>query len=164
MLYFRDAFTGDLVLSDAYPSRSIAGGFVREVIPDSHDAFIRAFRLEPCPFGKKDYAAHMKTYILRVKDRISQRTPGRAPDFVTFVASWSKEVVAMFDEYCLFSGVSQNVDAGMVIIAHRTEDGRLKFQYVEDGLTSEPAIPGIDPWAAHDARIDEPNETLDSEA
>lgn len=151
MTLYREAFTNDLVLSDAHPITPVAGGFVYEVRPADRDAFLRYFRLKPTSFAKKDYMAHIKTYLNVLKGELSRNHPEEVPAFTSCTSAWVKEVLGGFDDYHFFTGISQDSESGLVILAKDSEDGQhLTLHYLRNGLKAETADPNVDPWAGYE--------------
>lgn len=158
MNLYRDAFTNDLVLSDAHPITPVAGGFVYQVTPADRDAFLRYFRLRETGFAKKDYMAHINTYLNVLKGELSQSHPEQVPAFTSCTSTWVKEVLAGFDDYRFYTGISQDSEKGMVILARDSEDGQhTTLYYLRNGLKAETADPNVDPWAGYEEIPEDPS-------
>ncbi len=155
MIHYRDIFTNDLILSDAHPIAQVAGGFVYEVKPEDRDSFTGYFRLAETWYAKKDYMAQANLYLTALKETVSRNHPERLEAFTTQTSMWMKTVLAGFDDYHFFTGISRNPTDGMVILGRVSEFGQLSLYYFRDGLRAETADPNVDPWAGYETVTEE---------
>ncbi len=155
MTYFRDIHSDDIILSDEFSTAPVAGGFVLETQPESNEQFLAALRLSETYFTKKDLTSKLKLYLTNLKDIVCRRNPELGAAFLAHTASFSKEVLAGFDDYRFFIGSGGFNDAQMVILGKANEAGLMRFYYFKDGLRAEEAVPGVNPWAEYDAAVAE---------
>jgi len=156
MIYFRDIYSGDIILSDEFFTRPAAGGFVLETQPESNEQFLAALRLSETSFSKKDLTSQLKLYLTNLKEVVCSRNPELSAEFVAHTATFTKEVLACYDDYRFFIGSGGFNDAQMVILGKANEAGLMRFYYFKDGLRAEEAVPGVNPWAEYDAAMAEP--------
>jgi hypothetical protein len=133
---FVDVFTGETMLSDAFPIRPVAGGYVYEVSPASRDNFIVTFDLREICIDSLDWFAHVEIYLRRLERRIAGKAPRRLAEFDACVSSWIREVLDHFDDTVVFTAASGDIEHGMMIVAMPTEDDNALFHYFRDGLTA----------------------------
>jgi hypothetical protein len=165
MNYFRDIFSGDIILSDELPANPVAGGFVLEVHPESTEQFIQSLRLSETSYSKKDLMSKMAHYLTNLKNHVSITTPERLADFMAKTSAWTKEVLGAYDDYRYFIGSGGFNNDQMVILGRADEEGpMMRFFYFKDGLRAEAAVPGVNPWAEYDAAIAESEASYSEES
>lgn len=96
---------------------------------------MHAFRLNETPYNKKEYVAHVKDFMKRLKERLEKENPDRLDTFMKGAQKFVGEVVKTFDEWQFFVGESFDTN-GMVVLQKFAEDGMTPFlYYFKDGLS-----------------------------
>ena len=96
---------------------------------------VNAFRLNETPYSKKEYVAHVKGFMKKLKDHLEEKHPDRLDTFMKGAQKFVGEVVKSFDDWQFFVGESYDT-SGMVVLQKFAEDGMTPFlYYFKDGLT-----------------------------
>lgn len=164
MLIFKDLFTGDELFSDSFPVELIHNciykvkGKLRTDTFDIDDSAIGGNASAECgeegaestskqgvdivlngrlveyALGKKDYMAHIKTYMKNIKDKLSDK-PDVCEAFQKDVQPFIKNVLASFDDYQLFCGESMAPDGMLALMKWEEETPYMYF--FKHGLDEE---------------------------
>ncbi|EPY51562.1 translationally controlled tumor protein [Schizosaccharomyces cryophilus OY26] len=166
MLLFKDAISGDELVSDAYDLKEVddivyeadcqmltikQGGDIdigaNPSAEDGADAteegtetvnnLVYSFRLNPTSFDKKSYMSYIKGYMKTIKGRLQEKNPERVPIFEKKAVEYVKKILANFNDYDFFIGESMDPDA-MVVLMNYREDGMTPYMtFFKDGLDAE---------------------------
>jgi len=166
MLLYKDILTGDEMVSDAFPLKTvddvafevdgstvtIGGGVtvdiganasaeeVEEGLEENAETAINVvhnFRLQSTQFDKKSYLTYLKGYMKKVKAHLEKTQPDRVETFEKGAQTLAKKVVANFKDYEFFTGESMDPD-GMIVLLNYREDGTTPFfTFWIDGLNPE---------------------------
>jgi len=153
MLVYKDVISGDELISDSYDLETVDGviyeanGAKITIGGESFDTganasaeggdedggdeaketkinIVHAFQLNETQFDKKAYLSHLKGYMKKVKESLSERgaSAEEIKEFETGAQKFAKKVVANFGDYEFLIGESMDPD-GMVVLLNYREDG-----------------------------------------
>jgi len=152
MIIYKDAISGDEVMSDSYDMKEVDGiayevdcqmitlGAVEvdtganasaeeadEGVEDGAQQVnnvVNSFRLQSTQFDKKSYLSHLKSYMKKVKE--SMKAKGASDDevaaFEKGASAFAKKIISNFKDYDFYVGESMDPD-GMVVLMNYREDG-----------------------------------------
>ncbi|MEV5546508.1 translationally-controlled tumor protein [Streptomyces sp. NPDC052309] len=143
MLLYTDIVTGDRMLSDAFPIKTI-DGVAWEVDGETDQAgdgaswvsdFVRDFRLSPATFDKKRYLTQLRGYMGAVKRALAESgaTEDEIAAFEKGVSAYAKKITANFAHYEFWTGESNHPDGMVVLLAYRDDDTPY-FTFWQHGL------------------------------
>jgi len=163
MLIFKDVFSDDEMVSDAFPVKEV-DDVVYEVDcammkvgsgndidiganPSAEDPdeamedgvqqvnnIIYTFQLKPTTFDKKTYLTCLKDYMKSVKAHLKENNPDRLDAFEKGASAYAKKIVANFKDFEFYTGESMDAN-GMVALLNYREDGITPyFTFWKDGL------------------------------
>ncbi|KAH7128367.1 microtubule/calcium-binding protein [Dendryphion nanum] len=156
MIIYKDLITGDEIISDSYNLKTIddiayeadckkitigndnidigANPSAEEADEGTDDNaqtvidVVHSFRLNETSFDKKSYLTHLKSYMKKVKEGLTEK--GASEDeikaFEKGAAAFAKKIVANFKDYEFLIGESMDPD-GMVVLLNYREDGVTPF-------------------------------------
>ncbi|KAF8591541.1 translationally controlled tumor-associated [Ramaria rubella] len=163
MLLYEDIFTGDEMVSDAFPIKIVddivyevncqviaikkgadvdiganpsaeEGGEELEDGMEQVNNVVHSFRLQSTTFDKKSYLTYLKGYMKAVKTKLETTHPDRVAAFEKGAAAFAKKIVANFKDFEFFTGESMNPDGQVVLLNYR-EDGITPYlTFWKDGL------------------------------
>lgn len=155
MIIFKDLFSGDELLSDAYdvklvdnvvyeadcdlvqvrpgadvdiganPSAEGADDDVEEGVETVNNV-VYSFRLQPTMFDKKSFLTYIKGYMKAVKAKLAETKPEEVEVFEKGAAAYVKKVIGSFKDWEFYTGESMDPDAMIVLMNYR-EDGQTPF-------------------------------------
>ncbi|MFE9046197.1 translationally-controlled tumor protein [Streptomyces sp. NPDC007818] len=159
MKVYKDVFSGDEMLSDAYPikedgicyvvegkcvTRPRLGGIdLGDVDHGGNDDdsdltvvnVVDAHRLVETSYDRKSYAGQMKAYLKRVSEKVA--LTGDPTAWRQQAQEWAATVLADFDSYRFYTGEQMDSEA-MVVLMKMGEDGKTPFlYYIREGLKEE---------------------------
>ena len=157
MLVYKDAFTGEEVGSDSYPSTTIQevilqleGRFIvkggedfgieGEDVDNTQEKVINivdSHHLVETPFDKKQFLAFIKGFMKRVLERLATKQPDRVSVFKSNAEIFVKAMLGDFASYTFYMGESMNPDGGLVLCKWSADGLTPYFQYFIDGLDTE---------------------------
>jgi len=106
---------------------------ISERVLDIADVF-HLNKIEP-KFTKKEFATYIKGYMQRLKKYIEEINPDRVKPFMEGASAFVKAVLAKFDDYDFWSGVSYDQEALIVLSYYKNEEDLTPtFVYFKDGL------------------------------
>jgi len=95
-------------------------------------------RLKETSFDKKTYMGAIKKYMTAIKTHLEANKPDRVKDFQEGAQEFVKGVLGSFDDYCFYTGESEDLDNGMIILAKYDDTGlKPTFFFWADGLKEE---------------------------
>lgn len=154
MIIYKDIFSGDELLSDAYDIKEVDGviyeadcDMIRvggenidiganpsaeagdEELEDGSELvnnIVNTFRLQPTGFDKKSFLTYIKSYMKAVKAKLQESNPDAIPTFEKGAQTYAKKVIGSFKDWEFFTGESMDPDA-MIIMLNYREDGTTPF-------------------------------------
>lgn len=165
MIIYKDVFSGDELLSDAYPIKEVDGAVLEAdcamvkvggenidigANPSAEDAaedvedgsetvnnVVHSFRLQQTGFDKKSFVSYIKGYMKAVKGKLQETDPEAIPAFEKGAQAYVKKVIGSFKDWEFFVGESMDPDAMVVMLNYR-EDGVTPFVAIwKHGVTEE---------------------------
>ncbi|BFZ57762.1 Translationally-controlled tumor protein [Savitreella phatthalungensis] len=165
MLLYKDVFSGDEMVSDAYDLKLVddvvfeadcamitvggesfdtgANASAEEAEEGADDAaekvnnIIHTFHLQQTSFDKKSYMTYVKGFMKKTKKHLEENKPDRVPAFEKGIATFVKKVLANFGDYEFYTGESMDPD-GMIALLNYREDGTTPyFSFIRDALKEE---------------------------
>ncbi|AQZ15319.1 TMA19 (YKL056C) [Zygosaccharomyces parabailii] len=165
MIIYKDVFSGDELLSDAYPIKEVDGAVLEAdcamvkvggenidigANPSAEDAgddvedgsetvnnVVHSFRLQQTGFDKKSFVSYIKGYMKAVKGKLQETDPEAIPAFEKGAQAYVKKVIGSFKDWEFFVGESMDPDAMVVMLNYR-EDGETPFVAIwKHGVTEE---------------------------
>ncbi|KAI1819322.1 Mss4-like protein [Xylaria intraflava] len=152
MIIYKDAITGDELLSDSYKCTEVDGvvyeadcdmieigavdvdtganASAEEAVEGLEDSaqkvnnIVHSFRLQPTSFDKTSYQSYLKGYMKKILKHLTEKK-APASEIETFkkgAATFSKKVLGSFKDWEFYIGESMDVD-GMVVLLNYREDG-----------------------------------------
>jgi len=98
---------------------------------------VSAHRLQETGFDKKSYMAYIKSYMGRVKKHLEETNPKRVAPFQAAAQNFIKKVIAKFDDYQFFTGVSMDIDALIALMSYKEDGITPVFYFFKDGMLEE---------------------------
>ncbi|QPG75104.1 Ribosome associating protein [Brettanomyces nanus] len=156
MIIFKDIFSDDELLSDAYDTKEVNGVVIEAdcqliKVKDGADVDIGAnpsaevgdddledgpvetvnnvvysFNLQPTTFDKKSFMVYIKSYMKKVKAYLTEHDPDQVEVFEKGATAYVKKVLKSFKDWEFYTGESMDPDA-MVILLNYREDGTTPF-------------------------------------
>ena len=166
MLLYKDALSGDEMVSDAYDIKFVddivyevdckmiqlkqgadidigANPSAEEVDEGLEDGIetvnniVYSFRLQPTSFDKKSYLLHLKQYMKKVKAKLQETNADRVEAFEKGASAYAKKLVASFNDLEFYTGESMDIE-GMVVPLNYREDGVTPYlTFWKDGMTEQ---------------------------
>ncbi|KAK3322464.1 translationally-controlled tumor protein [Apodospora peruviana] len=167
MIIYKDAITGDEILSDSYDLKEVDGvayeadcamiveGAVEVDIGANASAeeaeegvedqaikvnnIVHSFRLQSTSFDKKSYLTYLKGYMKSIKKYLQEagKSEEEVKDFETKAQGFAKKIIGNFKDWEFYTGESMNPD-GMVILLNYREDGTTPYVVIwKHGLKEE---------------------------
>ncbi len=165
MIIYRDAFTGDEMISDSFPHTLIEDNCAMVVkaksITISNDCgiasndeedggpladgaetvidVVHAFRLQECfAFdNKKVFMGYIKKDMTRVKEHLEAKKPDRVEAFMKGAQNIVKDIVANFGEYRFYTGESYDESAALAYSKYEEGSVDPTFLFFLDGMIAE---------------------------
>ena len=165
MIIYKDALTGDEIISDSYDLKEVDGvayeadcamiveGAVQvdtganasaeeadEGVEDTEvkvNNIVHSFRLQSTSFDKKSYLTYLKGYMKAVKKHLvdTGKSEEEVKDFESKAQAFAKKIIGKFKDYEFYTGESMNPD-GMIVLLNYREDGTTPYVVVwKHGLT-----------------------------
>ncbi|ODV90841.1 hypothetical protein CANCADRAFT_111455 [Tortispora caseinolytica NRRL Y-17796] len=165
MLLYKDAVSGDELISDAYdlklvddvvyevdcqtvqikegdvdiganPSAEEGGDDVDDSVQTVINV-VHSFRLQQTSFDKKSFLTYVKGYMKKIKGLLQESAPDQVEIFEKGAQTYIKKVIANFKDYDFYTGESMDPD-GMVVLLNYREDGITPYCiFWRHGLTEE---------------------------
>ncbi|CCE90806.1 Tma19p TDEL_0B06770 [Torulaspora delbrueckii] len=154
MKIYKDIFSNDELLSDAYDLKEVDGVIYEAdcamvkvggdnidigANPSAEDGgddvedgsevvnnVVHSFRLQQTAFDKKSFLGYIKGYMKAVKAKLQESNPDAIPTFEKGAQAYVKKVIGSFKDWEFFTGESMDPDA-MVIMLNYREDGVTPF-------------------------------------
>jgi len=156
MIIFKDALTGDEIISDSYDLKEVDGvayevdcemiveGAVQvdtganasaeeaeEGLEDTAikvNNVVHSFRLQSTSFDKKSYLTYLKGYMKAIKKHLQEagKSEDEVKDFETKAQSFAKKIIGNFKDWEFYTGESMNPD-GMIVLLNYREDGTTPY-------------------------------------
>lgn len=154
MIIFKDIFSNDELLSDAYDVKEVDGVIYEAdcamvkvggddidigANPSAEDGgddleegvelvnnVVHSFRLQPTAFDKKSFLTYIKGYMKAVKGKLQESKPDEVAAFEKGAQTYVKKVIGSFKDWEFYTGESMDPDA-MVIMLNYREDGTTPF-------------------------------------
>lgn len=100
---------------------------------------VDAFRLQEITLDKKAFMAYVKGYLKKVKDNLEANGKGdRVAAFQKGATDLVKFIISKFDEIQIFSGESNDYDAGFAYCYYKEQtDAGPTFLFFIDGMKEE---------------------------
>jgi len=167
MRIFKDLFSGDELAADSYKIQDIDGiayeiegkvivkkdaevdiganpsqeeGAENETYGSDVQTVINVVdghRLVETGFSKSDYMIHIKAYMKRIVEKLTEVNPTRVQPFQKAVQPFVKKILENFDDYKFYMGESYH-EQGMIVLMFYKEDGQIPYFYLfKDGLIEE---------------------------
>lgn len=165
MIIYKDIFSGDELLSDAYNIQEVDGAVYEadcsmvkvggenidiganpsseggdEGVDDSAEVVnnvVHSFRLQQTAFDKKSFVSYIKGYMKSVKAKLQESNPDAIPDFEKGAQAYVKKILGSFSDWEFFTGESMDPDAMVVMLNYR-EDGNTPFVAIwKHGVSEE---------------------------
>ena len=96
------------------------------------------FQLQEQAFTKNEYMAHIKGYMKRMVEHLQKENPERIEAFKVEATAFVKKVIAEFKNITFYSGQSNDIDNGCVVVCIYGEDGMTPyFYFFRDGMRAE---------------------------
>ncbi|KAL2202577.1 translationally controlled tumor-associated [Sarocladium strictum] len=165
MIIFKDAITGDEMISDSYDIKEVDGAVyevdcamivegavqvntganasAEEAEEELEDGAVQvnnvvnSFRLQSTSFDKKTYLTYLKGYMKSVKAKLQEKGDEAAvAEFEKNAQAWVKKtLLPNFKDFEFYTGESQDPD-GMVALLNFREDGTTPYiVFWKHGLT-----------------------------
>lgn len=96
---------------------------------------VLAHRLMEYALKKKDYMTHIKEYIGKVKERISEEFPDQMDIFVKESQNFVKSLIGEYKEWTFYCGESMDPDGMLVMVKWEGTDPYI--YYFKHGLEAE---------------------------
>lgn len=155
MIIFKDIFSGDELLSDAYdvklvdnvvyeadcqlvqvrpgadvdiganPSAEAGDDDVEDGVETVNNV-VYSFRLQQTAFDKKSFLTYIKGYMKAVKAKLAESNPDQVETFEKGAAAYVKKVIGSFKDWEFYTGESMDPDAMIVLMNYR-EDGETPY-------------------------------------
>lgn len=155
MIIYKDVFSDDELLSDAYDAK-LVDGVVYEANcqmikvkdgadvdiganPSAEDAdddldedvqivnnIVYSFNLQPTSFSKKAFMVYIKAYMKKVKAYLAENSPDEVEPFMKGATTYVKKILKHFKDYEFYTGESMDPDA-MVLMLNYREDGQTPY-------------------------------------
>ncbi|CAL9736610.1 translationally-controlled tumor protein homolog [Monosporozyma servazzii] len=154
MIIYKDIFSNDELLSDAYDVKEVDGVIYEAdcamikvgggnidigANPSAEDGdddvddgseivnnVVHSFRLQPTGFDKKSFLTYMKGYMKAIKAKLQESNPDEVSAFEKGAQTYVKKVIGSFKDWEFFTGESMDPDA-MIIMLNYREDGTTPF-------------------------------------
>ncbi|ODV78189.1 translationally controlled tumor protein [Suhomyces tanzawaensis NRRL Y-17324] len=154
MLIYKDIFTDDELLSDAYDLTEVDGVILEAdcamvkvgdgdidigANPSAEDAeealedgtetvnnVVHSFRLQQTQFDKKSFLGYIKGYMKKVKAHLAEKDPEAVETFEKGAATYVKKVIGSFNDWDFYTGESMDPD-GMIVLLNYREDGTTPY-------------------------------------
>ncbi len=167
MIIYKDIFSDDELLSDAYPIKEVDGvvyeadcsmiqvkegedvdiganpsaeGGEEDVVEEGVQTVnnvVYSFNLQPTTFDKKSFMIYIKSYMKKVKGYLTEHNPDAVDAFQKGATTYVKRVLKHFKDYEFYTGESMDPDA-MVILLNYREDGVTPYVSVwKHGVSEE---------------------------
>lgn len=154
MLFYKDIFSKDELLSDSY-NMELVDGVVWEAdcamiqiynqladtdanpyteddaenveeMAETVNKIVHSFRLQLTSFDKASFMLHIRGYKKKVKAHLSKNDPDQVEAFEKGARTYVKKVISSFDDWEFYTGESMEPDAMVVMLSYR-EDGTTPF-------------------------------------
>lgn len=136
MIQYKDAISGDVILTDAYEISGFFLDFVLKVTGESARNLVEELNLKPRSFSPRDYISFVKQYHTKLAELIARKDPSRAANYRNLAASWIKHVQTDFTAFTFFTGSA--FEEGMIILRVDNDDEKPpQFYYLKDGLIAQ---------------------------
>lgn len=154
MIIYKDIFSDDELLSDAYDAKlvdgvvyeadcamvTVSGGDVDiGANPSAEDAaedledgaetvnnVVYSFRLQQTAFDKKSFVTFIKGYMKNVKKHLEEKDPEAVATFEKGAAGYVKKVIGSFNDWDFYTGESMDPE-GMIVMLNYREDGTTPY-------------------------------------
>ncbi|CCC71605.1 hypothetical protein NCAS_0H02950 [Naumovozyma castellii] len=165
MIIYKDIFSGDEILSDAYDCKEVDGVIYEAdcamikvgggdidigANPSAEDGgdevddgsevvnnVVYTFRLQPTGFDKKSFLTYIKGYMKAVKAKLQETNPDAVATFEKGAQTYVKKVIGSFKDWEFFTGESMDPDA-MIIMLNYREDGTTPYVAIwKHGINEE---------------------------
>ncbi|CCH62557.1 hypothetical protein TBLA_0H02730 [Henningerozyma blattae CBS 6284] len=165
MIIYKDIFSNDELLSDAYDVKEVDGVIYEAdcamikvggdnidigANPSAEDGgedledgaeivnnVVNSFRLQPTAFDKKSFLTYIKGYMKAVKGKLQETNPDQVSAFEKGAQTYVKKVIGSFKDWEFYTGESMDPDAMVVMLNYR-EDGTTPFVAIwKHGIVEE---------------------------
>jgi len=150
MIVYRDVLgqDDDEYFSDSYPFKlvddvmyEVEGKMVaKEDAEDENEKavnIVQGHGLIETKYDKKQYIAHIKTYMKDLAQHLEKNNKDRVADFKKQAEAFVKKLISNFDDYVFYT--SKNMDPKLMVVPCKwASDGQsLSFYVWKDGLAEE---------------------------
>lgn len=161
MKVFKDIFSGDELLSDAFnmtvvddvvfeiETRYIVQGSSFAGVPEGEEGelddpseekvinIVASSKLQTTSFDKKQFMSYIKMYIGKIVAHLEANNAARVPAFKAGAQNFVKKVLGNFDEYTFWTGESMDPEGAVALSCYVGEAATPRFYFFKDGLLEE---------------------------
>mmetsp|Transcript_20949 Transcript_20949/g.34549 ORF Transcript_20949/g.34549 Transcript_20949/m.34549 type:complete len:182 (-) Transcript_20949:193-738(-) len=156
---YRDVFSGDELISDAFPIRFVENILLEatakpilieeEILSASPNAsaphvsrtesrlvldIVHAFHLHEVKLDSREFATYMRSYIKRVTLYLNNTDPSRTDLLKTGGPAFVRRILADFQDCLFFKGESHDSEGGLVVLCYEADGVTGRMYYLRDGL------------------------------